>query len=98
MLIIAETQDHWRKIRDSEGSECWVHQRMLVARSHVLVLQDALLRARPSATAQAKARLEAGLLLEFESADKDFARVKTAGVSGWVETAALWGVDAAARH
>jgi SH3-like domain-containing protein len=98
VMIVAETRDHWRKIRDSEGSECWAHQTTLAARNHVLVLRETPLRARPSSAAAVKARLAPGLLAEFESAERDFARVKAAGVSGWAETDALWGVDVAARN
>lgn len=98
VLIIAETRDHWRKIRDSEGSECWAHQTTLAARNHVLVLQETPLRARPSSNGAVKARLAPGLLAEFDGAEGDYARVKAAGVSGWAESGALWGVDAAARN
>lgn len=98
VLVVAETLDHWRKIRDSEGSECWARQTTLAARNHVLVLNDTPLRARPSADAAIRARLAPGLLAEFDGAESEFARVKAAGVSGWVQTSDLWGVDAAARN
>ena len=98
VLIIAETLDHWRKIRDAEGSECWAHQTILAARNHVLVLRETILRAHPSDMAPAKARLAPGLLAEFDGAEKDWARVNAAGVSGWVDTSALWGVDVATRN
>lgn len=97
VLIVAETRDHWRKVRDSDGAECWAHQTTLAARDHVLVLQETPLRAAPSETAPPKARLAAGLLAEFESRKDGWARVKAAGVAGWVDVDALWGVDAAAR-
>lgn len=98
VMVIAETHDHWRKIRDAEGSQCWAHQTTLAARDHVLVLAETPLRARPSLDAPVKARLAPGLLAEFDGAERAFARVKAAGVSGWVDADALWGVDVAARH
>ncbi len=35
--IVAES-DTWRKIRDFEGIEGWVHQRMLSGRRHAIVI------------------------------------------------------------
>lgn len=100
VLVIAETRDHWRKVQDEDGSACWAHQTTLAARGHVLVIRETTLRVRASEQAAAKARLAPGLLVEFDGADEDgnWARVKAAGVSGWAESAALWGVDAAPRH
>ncbi len=98
VMVIAETQDHWRKLRDLDGSECWAHQTTLSARSHVLVLRDTMLRARPAKSSAAKARLAAGLLAEFESMQQGWSRVTAAGVTGWTETDALWGADIAPRQ
>src|SRR5438876_886029 len=49
--IVAEFEN-WRKIRDSEGSEGWVHQRMLAGRRSVLVrdkVRELHRRAQPEA-------------------------------------------------
>lgn len=98
VLVVAETLDHWRRLRDADGSECWAHQRTLAARSHVLVLRETTLRAAPSDAAASKARLAPGLLAEFDGEERNFAKVRAAGVSGWADVSALWGVDIAARN
>ena len=52
---------HWRLIRDSEGAEGWVHQRMLSGLRTVLIQNNEIsqLFARPSDTSKILAKLEA---------------------------------------
>ena len=55
--IIAEF-DTWRKIKDHEGIEGWVHQRMLSGRRWVFILgENVIIRKERSLTAQGVARL-----------------------------------------
>ena len=64
--IIAES-DTWRKIRDFEGIEGWVHQRMLSGRRRAVVtgaIQQ--LKKEPQETAKTVALLEPGVILRLE--------------------------------
>ena len=64
--IIAES-DTWRKIRDFEGIEGWVHQRMLSGRRRAVVtgaIQQ--LKREPLETAKTLALLEPGVILRLE--------------------------------
>lgn len=93
VLIIAETNDHWRKISDPEGDECWVHKTKLSGAQTVLVVSDGVaLRTRPSPEAPARARLGRGLIAHIE-ADKDngWLKLSAAGMTGWSETKGFWG-------
>ena len=63
--IIAES-DTWRKIRDFEGIEGWVHQRMLSGRRRAVVtgaIQQ--LKREPQETAKTIALLEPGVILRL---------------------------------
>ncbi len=54
VVIVAETSDHWRKIRDIEGDQCWTHKSKLSGVDTALVLRDGLaLRTRPRDNAKA---------------------------------------------
>jgi SH3-like domain-containing protein len=85
--------DVWRRVRDADGTEGWVHERMLTARRSVVVTgAPRILRSTPDAAAAAVARAEPGviaLLLECKGA---WCRVETQGIKGWLPRAELWGV------
>ncbi len=94
-LPVAITADFesWRKIRDSEGAEGWVHRAMLSAkRSVVITKQTRPLRRRANDTAPAVARLKPGIVAEIESCDRTWCRVSVQSYTGWLRQAGLYGV------
>lgn len=94
VLVIAETVDHWRKVRDVDRAECWVHESTLKARTHVILLADAAARARPSADAAVTARLAKGSLAGYDGETGTWTRIAVGKTRGFVESAEVWGVDA----
>jgi len=90
--IVAEF-DTWRKVRDPEGTEGWVHQSMLSGRRAVLVLGSLrTLRRSPSDTAPAIARVEAGVVAWLEGCRPEWCEIEAEGLSGWIHRAHVWGV------
>jgi SH3-like domain-containing protein len=90
--VVAEF-DTWRKIRDFEGTEGWVHQSMLSGRRTVIVLAAVrLLRREPSESAAPMARLEPGVIAWLEACREDWCEVEVAGIDGWLRRADVWGV------
>ncbi|PQA88415.1 SH3 domain-containing protein [Hyphococcus luteus] len=97
VMIIAETRDHWRKIRDSEGDECWTHKSKLSGAETALVLEDGLaLRAKPDARAPARARLGRGVIARVEAERDGWLKVSADGRKGWARASAFWGAQAGA--
>ncbi len=95
VMIIAETRDHWRKIRDAEGDECWTHKSKLSGAETALVLEDGLaLRAKPDYKSPARARLGRGVIARVEGAQTGWLRVSADGVKGWARASAFWGAHA----
>ncbi|WP_411819340.1 SH3 domain-containing protein [Hyphococcus formosus] len=95
VMVVAETTDYWRKIRDLEGDECWTHKSKLSGIETALVLEDGLpLRARPEATAPAKARLGRGVITKVEEERDGWLRVTANGRKGWARASAFWGARA----
>lgn len=92
--VIAEF-DTWRKIRDADGAEGWVHQSMLAGRRTVQVLQNrAPLRRTADELGNPAALLEAGVVGRLMQCPtgSDFCRVEINGVTGWLKRAEFWGV------
>lgn len=92
--VIAEFEA-WRKIRDWQGTEGWVHQSMLSGRRMMVVVGAARpLRASDADSAEPVAVVEAGVLGRLISCprNRDFCRVEAGGRQGWLKRDELWGV------
>ena len=92
--VIAEYHT-WRKVRDSQGTQGWMHQSMLDGRRTAVVM-GALrtLRQKPDAEAAAVARVEPGVVGRvLECPDgSGWCRLDVDGFQGWMRRAELWGV------
>lgn len=92
--VIAEFQT-WRKVRDHQGTQGWVHQTMLDGERTAIVLgRTRTLRAEASSDARALARLEPDVIVRIATCPKDsgWCRVRAAGFEGWIRRVELWGV------
>ncbi|MHC8507951.1 MAG: SH3 domain-containing protein [Rhodospirillales bacterium] len=92
--VIAEFET-WRKIRDWEGAQGWVHQSMLSGRrTFIVTSQQRTVRREPSAAAAAAAVAEPGVIGAFKECEpiKDWCEVEVGGHSGWLRRADVWGV------
>ncbi|MHA1113044.1 MAG: SH3 domain-containing protein [Alphaproteobacteria bacterium] len=84
--------DTWRKIRDWQGTEGWVHRSMLSGRrAAVITGRTRALRRRPAADAPVVARVEADVICRLLVCEGPFCRVEVAGIRGWIARAAIWG-------
>jgi SH3-like domain-containing protein len=92
VMITAEFES-WRKIKDSEGAEGWVHRAMLSSKRSVVVTgPTTTLRRSPSDTAPAVARLATGMVAELESCQPLWCNVTVQSYSGWLKRTGLWGL------
>jgi SH3-like domain-containing protein len=92
--VIAEFEA-WRKIRDWQGAEGWVHQSMLSARRMVVVTgSQRLLRAEPDEKSPALAKLDANVVGRLFSCPKAkiYCRVDVDNIQGWLKRDEFWGV------
>ena len=90
--IIAEF-DTWRKIRDWEGAEGWVHRAMLSSRrSVILVGSGQTLRRDADDEAPAVARLAPGIVATIARCKRDWCSVGVQGYEGWIKRLNVWGL------
>ena len=84
----------WRRVEDRDGAGGWVHFQLLSGVRTAIVQQDmAELRARPDLNAGVIAMAESGAIVRLGECDAGWCQISGAGAKGWVEKAAIWGVD-----
>ncbi|TAN47390.1 MAG: hypothetical protein EPN26_14000 [Rhodospirillales bacterium] len=93
--IIAEFET-WRKIRDFQGTDGWVHQTMLTGRRTLLVTGSAIrkLRRTDSEEAAPLANVEPGVIGRLLQCPRNssLCRVEIEGYQGWLKRDEFWGV------
>ena len=89
---ITAEYDTWRRIRDVDGTETWVHQSMLSGQRGALVMGDiATLYAAPDPEASPVARVEPGVVGQIRACDGNWCEVDVEGNAGWLPIAAFFG-------
>ncbi len=92
--VIAEF-DAWRKIRDWQGTEGWVHQSMLSARRMVVVTgAQRPLRADPDEQAPILALVDPNVMGRLLACPrgKAYCRIDIGNIQGWLKRDEFWGV------
>ncbi|MCB1563637.1 MAG: SH3 domain-containing protein [Alphaproteobacteria bacterium] len=86
--------DIWRKIRDHDGEEGWVHKSLLSGRRTALITGEspASLYRKPDENSRLSARLEPGVLVSVKSCGGVWCNINTMGYEGWAKQNVLWGV------
>ncbi len=92
--VIAEFNT-WRKIRDWQGTQGWVHQSVLEKRRTIIVTKAVrTLRRRADSKSPSVARAEPGVigsLIECPG-NSGWCRVEIDGFEGWLRKVEFWGV------
>jgi SH3-like domain-containing protein len=95
LLVTAEFAN-WRRVRDRDGAEGWVHYTLLSGVRTVLIdVEMAALRARPAADAPIRAWAEWGVVARLGDCVPDWCRITAERQRGWVSRAEIWGDDIA---
>ena len=86
----------WRKIRDWEGAETWVHKAMLSGRRFVRVTTpgENNIYAKPDTDAKVVAKVEDGVVGEVEKCPtpNGMCLIKFDNIRGWISRSALFGI------
>ena len=90
---ITAEYEQWRKVRDWQGTEGWVHQSMLSGRRNVIIIGvERSLYDEPVPNARLVARLDERVLARVLRCRDDWCRVEVARMRGWISRANVWGV------
>jgi SH3-like domain-containing protein len=90
--IIAEF-DNWRKIRDKDGTEGWVHQSMVCSKRHGIIQgAETLIYSAQDLKSHPLVRLTPGVIVEILKCQEDWCQVRIFNFKGWIQRPFLWGV------
>lgn len=93
-MQVVQEFDTWRKIRDTDGEEGWVHQSLTSGNRYVLLQGDEphTLYRRANETARPVAQIEPGVVAKLDECVDTWCKVSVSGYSGWLLKNPLWGV------
>ena len=91
--VIAQFE-HWRRIRDWEGTAGWVQERMVAGRRNVIVGKggERPLHQQPQPASAVVARAASGVVARLLECQGLWCRVETDNHSGWMRRSDIWGV------
>tara|TARA_R110002126_G_scaffold1443_30_gene8467 strand:+ start:7152 stop:7658 length:507 start_codon:yes stop_codon:yes gene_type:complete len=90
--IVAEFEN-WRKVRDWQGTEGWVHRTMLSGKRTAVVKGGVQpLRRKPDSNAAMTARVMEKVIARILECEGQWCRVEIDKQRGWMRRAHIWGV------
>lgn len=92
-LQVTAENGPWRRVRDPDGAQVWMHAQNLDPRRTVYLRQATALRRDPNGHAQPVAYLGVGVIGAITGCQGAWRRVAVGARVGWIENAALWGGD-----
>jgi SH3-like domain-containing protein len=90
--------DHWRKIRDHEGSEGWVYKTLLSGHRTALIIGTDIARAYDQNPDKYPLKAKVAIVLEplslvsINTCEKVHCYIEVSNLYGWIEKKSLWGV------
>ncbi|MEM8833114.1 MAG: SH3 domain-containing protein [Pseudomonadota bacterium] len=95
-IEVIQEFDTWRKVRDVDGAEGWIHQSLLSGKRTALAQgeEGAIMLKKPESAARPVAMIESGVILTLESCAQKWCKATVDGFKGWIEKKSLWGVYA----
>lgn len=86
--------EHWRKIRDVEGQEGWLHKSLLSGKRTALVKtdEDVPIYSKASSDSKMAAYLEPMVLVQVKECNGEWCYIDASGYKGWIQQQNLWGV------
>lgn len=90
--VIAEFE-HWRQVRDMQGTVGWFHKSLLSSKRFVIVQQKvANLYTGPDLQSPVLATVEPGVVAKINECFNNMCKVDIQGVKGWIKRDFLFGV------
>ena len=92
-VLIQDSSDNFRKIRDHENNSGWIHISQLSKKKAAIVIEEELiLFGKSTIYSNPVALLKEGRLVKISKCKIEWCKVKTGKYKGWVNKNGLWGL------
>ena len=97
-LVVTAKYDHWRKVKDPNGDESWIHKSLLSPKRYAIVITEAPARLRENSNESSGivAFLKKNVVMELISIRGKWCRVlidcKYGKYMGWIKKTDVFGV------
>ncbi len=91
---VVQEFETWRKIRDNEGQEGWLHQSLIAGRRYALITGTEPVTAyrKPDIDTAVVYRMEPGVVARVDECTNKWCLLVSSGFEGWVEKKSIWGI------
>ena len=86
-----DKKENFRRIIDFKKNSGWIHISQLQKVNSVITIKDKILFKKPSIFSKPIANVKKGRLLIVQKCEKDWCKIKTEDLKGWIDKKNLWG-------
>ena len=86
-----DKKENWRRIIDLKNNSGWIHWSQLKPINSIIPLNDKILFKRPSNFSKPLAKIHKGRVLLLLKCEKNWCKIKTNKIIGWVKINNIWG-------
>jgi len=91
-VLVQDTSDDWRKIRDQENNTGWIHRSQLSKKKAAITIDDQVIMFKnPTIFSKPLVVLEKGRLCLISKCKDEWCSVKVEKYSGWIRKKSFWG-------
>jgi SH3-like domain-containing protein len=83
----------WRRVRDPDGAEVWMHAQNLDPRRTIYVRQEVAMRRNSGENGRVLAYVRPGVVGALTGCEGQWRRMAVGGRVGWVRADAVWGAE-----
>lgn len=95
-VLVTAKYDHWRRIKDPEGTVGWVHKSQLSNKRYVIVLKQCNLVEDSNESAKLVAKIKKNVIMQLHGNRGNWCKVsvkfKKHNLKGWVSKSSIFGV------
>ena len=92
-VLIQDSSDNFRKIRDHENNSGWIHVTQLSKKKAAIVINEkSIMFKNPTVYSKPLALLKKGRLIKIIKCDEDWCKVVSGEYKGWLKKDSLWGL------
>ncbi|MCH2546106.1 MAG: hypothetical protein MK052_00645 [Alphaproteobacteria bacterium] len=89
---VTEEFGHWRKLRDVEGDEGWVHKSQISGTRTAIFKEDTILRRYPEDSSPPMIKVQKNVVGQILECDIEWCEIQVESYKSWVRKNAVWGV------